>query len=254
MKPPFWIRVIGIGTIVLGIWGLFEGIASYIVIELRQFRPNSFVVQYLWAFRLLSITAVLIGLYYIFAGYAYLFKKKFAREVIRSAIIINLFYEVSTMLFFSIFIRSHGAISFSYHMDWHNFLRPTFDVLLLIGVIRMRPYYFQRFIESGHHGLPRIYSFIGLAFLLVPLSIFTLWIYSGIQFSDYLDKLDYFRSFFPESIRAPKQLTYVELVFSAMAVIFSLISLNARNKWKYLSYLVLTIGSLFVLLFTFQLA
>ena len=254
MKPPFWIRVIGIGTIVLGIWGLLEGVASYVVIEMRQLRPNSHILEYVWAFRLLSIAEILLGLYYLFAGYSYLAKKKFAREVIRSAIIISLFYELSTMIFFSIFIKTQGLISFSYHFHWHNFLRPFFDTLLLIGVIRMRPYYFRRFIESsGHHGLPRIYSWIGFISLLVPLSVFILWVYCGFHESNYMEKLTYFRSFFPRSIREPNQLTYVEWVFSAMAVIFGVLSINARNKWKYLSYVVMIIGCLFVLLFGFQL-
>lgn len=254
MKAPIWINIVGISAVILGLWGFFEGLASYVVIEVRQLRPNSLLTPYLWAFRLLSVIQMVLGIYYVMAGNVYLRKKKYAREVIRSAIIFSLFFELSTMIFFFLFIQTHESLSFSYRPSLINFLRPTFSALLLTGVIILRPYYFRRYIEhTGHTGLPRIYSIISTLFLSMPFSIFGLWLYCGFIYEDYLEKMDYFKHFFPESLRAPNQLTYVELVFSCMAVIFGLISLNARPPWKFLSYFSLIVGSLFVLLFAFQL-
>lgn len=83
-------------------------------------------------------------------------------------------------------------------------------------------------------------SLIGLISLIIPLSIFGLWIHAYKLGNNQTDRVTIFKSYFPDFLNGRWDITYLSMAFCISAIILSIISLKLSGiSWKMLNYIVL---------------
>ncbi len=76
----------------------------------------------------------------------------------------------------------------------------------------------------------KIYTFVGLLFMLVPLFYQILWIYVFSKFDNHAERVEEFRRYLPSIISEPGTSSIIFIVFCFLAIILSLICLKHSIK------------------------
>jgi hypothetical protein len=100
----------------------------------------------------------------------------------------------------------------------------------------------------------KILTFVGLFFLLIPISLMGLWIYAFNLGTTQIERDEIYSRFFPGFLLSGYTLAYLSLVFCIIAIILSSMSLSLKGKlWKASNIIILVFSSLLLLLNLFQL-
>ncbi len=96
-------------------------------------------------------------------------------------------------------------------------------------------------------------TFAGIICLAIPLSIYLLWISVYEMGLSQPEQVVIFKSYFPNFLHGRWNITYLGIVFSILAIIFSLKCLKTKNRvWKIINSIVLSISSLLLFLNLFS--
>lgn len=198
---------------------------------------------------IIAYIGISVNALYFVSGVSFLLKKKFSLNLIYIALTISI-----------LFIIIPCFVVKPYHSLFFVLIRPFIDLNLLIGVFRIRKYYYNspnKLISLyGKYTLsPRLLKLLTLVGLLcfsIPLSIQGLWIYAintGITQSDSVAN---FNSNFPDFSHG--FLNYLSLSFCILAIILSSICLNSliSKPYETLHKIIISIGGLLLLLNLFQ--
>lgn len=99
----------------------------------------------------------------------------------------------------------------------------------------------------------KIFSFLGVVCLLVPLSIFILWIFISDIGTTHAERVDIFNSYFPSFLTKRWDTTLLSILFCFLALILSVKSLQLKYKfWSVLNYIVLILSSILLFLNLFS--
>lgn len=99
----------------------------------------------------------------------------------------------------------------------------------------------------------KVLTLVGLICLLIPLTIYCLWIYVFDLGSTQTERVAIFKDYFPDFLNGRWDITYLGIAFCVLAIIFSGISLKLPRKfWKSLNILILVLSSLLLLLNLFS--
>ena len=182
-------------------------------------------------------------------GIFFLRKKPFSLLLMYAALTISLLYVVIPLLFFKPFDDFIFVV-----------IGPIIDLCLFIGVYRIRKYYYDSPNEIiklfGEYTLsPRflkLFTFLGLLCISIPISILGLWIYASNTGTDQADRVEIFNNHIPDYLHGSSN--YLNLIFCALAIILSSICLNSSGKsYELLNKIILSLGFLLLLLNLFQL-
>ena len=98
-----------------------------------------------------------------------------------------------------------------------------------------------------------VLTIVSLICLLIPLTIFGLWVYVFDLGSTQVERVAIFKDYFPGFLKGRWDTTYLGIVFCVLAIVFSGLSLRLSSKfWKALNILILLISSLILLLNLFS--
>ena len=98
-------------------------------------------------------------------------------------------------------------------------------------------------------------SIIGVTLLLIPISIWVLWISisSSNPSSSQAEKVEIYLSYFPQFLRSSSSISLVVLALSASAIVFAILGRKSANKgFKIGGIFVIIIASLVLLLQMFS--
>ena len=96
-------------------------------------------------------------------------------------------------------------------------------------------------------------TFVSLICLLIPLTIYGLWIYVFDLGTNQIERVTIFREYFPDFLHGRWSTTLLSIAFSIFAIIFSSISLKLSSKfWKSLNIIILIISTLLLALNIFS--
>ena len=255
-----WIKLIGILCIIFGGQGILNDIIPLLFPEMmgrvNEKLPGVSSDTLSWVLMLPYIT-LLANLFYLMAGIFFLMKKTFSLKLMYMALTFSILCRIVPMLFFS----QYSSIPLSnYEINIFSLLGPCIDVLLLIGVSILAKYYyksedeliklFREYILTPR--LLKLFTFLGLVCVSIPISIQGLWIYSANSYINQADRVATFNSFFPIFLHGRYTLNYLSIVFCIFAITISTINLKSlRTKWK-VNMIILVLGGLFLLLNLFQ--
>ena len=89
--------------------------------------------------------------------------------------------------------------------------------------------------------------------MLVPFTIYGLWIYVFNLGATQVERVTIFNDYFPDYLHGRWDTTFLGIIFCVFAIIFSSISLKLSGKlWKALNILILLLSSLLLLLNLFS--
>ncbi len=247
MKISSWVKLIGILCIVFGVYRLVSGVLGLLLLQMAETSPAVLEPK-----SLLYIE-IFVNIAYIMGGIFFLMKKSFSLNLMYFALTIKIMYGIISLLFikFTDFPILNIAI---------ELVKPLFNAVLLIGVIKLSKYYFKSPEELAELSekkkrrdiftpqLLKILSFAGIVFLFVPLSINILWIYSSNLGTTHEESVTIFKRFFPKFLQGGFVITYLSLAFCIIGVVFAIICLKLRGKlWITMNILVLVVCSLMLL-------
>ena len=99
----------------------------------------------------------------------------------------------------------------------------------------------------------KILTLVSLICLLIPFSIYGLWIYVFDLGTTQVERVAVFKDYFPNFLNGRWSTTLLSIAFSISAIILSSISLKLSIKiWKSLNILILLLSSLLLLLNLFS--
>jgi len=99
----------------------------------------------------------------------------------------------------------------------------------------------------------KILTLLSLICLLIPFSIYALWIYVFNLGTSQAERVAVFKSYFPDFLNGRWSTTLLSMGFLIAAIIFSSNNLKLTNKnWKILNIIILVISSLLLFLNLFS--
>ena len=99
----------------------------------------------------------------------------------------------------------------------------------------------------------RTYTLLGLGSLLIPATIFGLWIYVFNMGSNQADRLELFHAYFPDFLHGQYNVLFLSLAGCVLAIVFSGKNLKShQKKSKNLNLSILLFSSTLLLLNLFQ--
>ena len=251
MKTSNWIKLIGILCIVFGSLGIMDNISSFFTPQwIKDTWPEISPERLKWM-ELLAYFGFFINTIYLMAGVFFLRKKPFSLILMYGALTISLLYVVIPSLFFNPFDDLIFVV-----------IGPIIDLCLLIGVYRIRKYYYESPNEvvkpfgeiTLTSPLLKLLTFLGVLCISIPILLQGLWIYVFNLADNQSDRVAILHSYFPEFLNGRYITTYLALAFCLLAIILSSISLKLSGiLWKSLNIIILIIGCLLLLLNLFQL-
>lgn len=251
MKSSSWIKLIGILCIVFGSLGIIDNISSFFTPQwIKDTWPEISPDRLKWM-KILAYIGILVNSIYLMAGVFFLRKKPFSLNLMYGAQAISILYVVIPL----IVVKPYDSILFV-------LLSPFIDLALLIGVYRIRKYYYEWPNEivkpfgkiTLTPPLLKLSTFLGVLFISFPILIQGLWIYVFNLADNQSDRVAILNNYFPEFLHGRYVTTYLGLAFCFSAIILSSISLKLSGKlWKTLNIIILIISSLLLLLNLFQL-
>lgn len=251
MKVSRWIQRIGFLSIFFGLSSLSGHILHLLSPEgMNHSRSEITTVQDGWAVLLIYIGILIYTLYFT-AGIFFIKKKIFSLKLMYTSLLISLLYVLISI----ILIKPIDSILFVA-------LGPIIDLTLLIGVFRLRKYYFDPNDITIHlYGVNKLSTtalksliIFGLICSIITILIQVLWIYAFNQSDVQAERVLIFYGYLPTFLQEPFSSNYIGLIFSFIALICSLFGLKLKEVfWKFLNNFVLITSSLMFLLNLFQL-
>lgn len=249
MKTSSWIKLIGILCIVFGALGLIDNISSFFVPQwVKDTWPEISPDRIKWM-EMLSYIGIIVNTIYLMSGVFFMLKKPFSLNLMYSALIISILYIVIP----SFIVKPNADIIFV-------LIGPIIDLALLIGVYRIRKYYYESPNEIVKPlgdiilALPllKLLTILGILFIFIPILIQGLWIYASQSGTTPSQSIAIFNSYFPDFLQG--SMGYLSLIFCLMAIIISIICLNSSMSKLYetLHKIILSVSTLFLLLNLFQ--
>ncbi|MDP2176221.1 MAG: hypothetical protein Q8K70_09975 [Bacteroidota bacterium] len=256
MQVSRWIKPIGILCIIFGIFGLTENFAKIILIEViesKKINPSINIQSHD-----IIIAYIGIGVYFIYlvSSIFFLLKKSFSLRMIYITLIISILYIVIPLLIIN--KSDPSGFLFDYRLNFSNLLSPAIDIALLFGIVIISKNYYKKpdeFIESKILTPFRlkILTFIGLLCFSIPLSIFILWQYAYNMGDNQFNRVEIFKSYFPNFLQERYDTAYLSLAFCLLSIILSSLSLKLSGYlWKTLNIIILVLAILLMLLNLFQ--
>jgi hypothetical protein len=99
----------------------------------------------------------------------------------------------------------------------------------------------------------KILTLLSLICLLIPLSIYALWIYVNDLGTTQAERVSVFKTYFPDFLNSRWSTTLLSIFFLIVAIIFSSNNLKlTEKKWKILNVIILVISSLLLFLNLFS--
>jgi len=249
MKTSNWIKLIGISCIVFGSLGIINNISSLFTPQwIIDTWPAISPVRLKWIERL-AYLGIFVSIIYLMAGIFFLRKKPFSLILMYGALTISLLYVVIPLLFF----KPYDELIFVV-------IGPIIDLCLLIGVYRIRKYYYEGPDEIvklfGEIKLTppllKLLTFLGLVCISIPISIQGLWIYAANSGTNQVERVATFHSYFPDFLHGRYAINYLSIAFCILAIIISTINLKSSGKiWK-ANMIILVFSILLLLLNLFQ--
>ncbi len=96
-------------------------------------------------------------------------------------------------------------------------------------------------------------SVAGIIFMLIPVSIFAIWIYSANKGSTQADSVAIFNSYFPSFLQGRFDTTILSIGFCITAIFFSIRGLKLEGKlWYTINLIIIIISSLLLFLNLFS--
>ena len=96
-------------------------------------------------------------------------------------------------------------------------------------------------------------TLISLICLIIPFSIYSLWIYVYNLGTTQAERVSVFKDYFPDFLDGRWSTTIISIIFSISAVILSSINLKRLKKfWKLINILILILSSLLLFLNLFS--
>ncbi|WKD86697.1 hypothetical protein KCTC32516_02073 [Polaribacter huanghezhanensis] len=95
----------------------------------------------------------------------------------------------------------------------------------------------------------KIFTLLGLISLLIPFSIYGLWIYVIDLGTTQKERVAIFKDYFPDFLNGRWSTTLLSIFFCALSITFSFMSIKSSEKlWKILNNIILISSSLLLLL------
>ena len=251
MKTSSWIKLIGILCIVFGALGLIDNISSFFIPQWVKDTWPEISPDRQKCMELLAYFGIFANTIYLLAGVFFLRKKPFSLNLMYGALTISILSVVIPLLI----VKPYDLLLFV-------LIGPIIDLALLIGVYRIRKYYYESPNEivkpfgeiTLTSPLLKLLTFLGVLFISIPILMQGLWIYVFNLADNQSDRVAILNSYFPEFLHGRYVTTYLGLAFCFSAIILSSISLKLSGKlWKTLNIIILIISSLLLLLNLFQL-
>lgn len=251
MKTSNWIKLIGILCIVFGSLGIIDNISYLLAPQWIKGTWSDISPERLKRIELLAYFGFFVNTIYLIAGVFFLRKKPFSLNLMYGALTISILYAVIRLLL----VKPNDLLLFV-------LIGPIIDLALLVGVYRIRKYYYQAPNEVVQlfgqitlaPSLLKLMTFAGVLFMSIPILIQGLWIYVFNLADNQSDRILIFQSYFPEFLQGRYVATYLSLAFCLLAIILSSNSLKLSGKlWKSVNMMILIISSILLLLNLFQL-
>lgn len=251
MKTSSWIKLIGILCIVFSALGLIDNISSFFMPQWGKDTWPEISPDRLKWMELLAYFGIFVNTIYLMAGVFFLWKKTFSLNLMYTALAISILYVVISLLL----VKPYDLLLFV-------LIGPIIDLALLIGVYRIRKYYYESPNEIvkpfGEIILTspqlKLMTFLGVLFISIPILMQGLWIYVFNLADNQSDRVAILHSYLPEFLHGQYVTTYLALTFCLLAIILSSISLKSpKIFWKTLNIITITISVLMLLLNLFQL-
>ena len=107
--------------------------------------------------------------------------------------------------------------------------------------------------KNLNHTQLKILSIVSLLCLIIPVSIYSLWIYVIDLGTNQAERVVVFKSYFPEILHGRWSTTLLSIFFCVLAIILNTISNKAsRTVWKSLNRVIVFTGSLLLFLNLFS--
>ena len=260
MKTSTWIKLIGILCIFFGASGLINNIVPLLfhgIIGMAKERSTEVYPDHLrWVLKLPYIT-IFANIIYLLAGIFFLMKKTFSLRIMYIALTLSILCRIVPMIIIS---QYSSILSSNYEINIFILIGPLIDVFLLNGVYRLSKYYYKSDDELiklfGEYALtPRLlklFTFVGLVCISIPISIQGLWIYAANSGTNQVERVATYHSYFPDFLQGRYALNYLSIAFCILAIILSTINLKSLGKiWK-VNMIILVFSILLLLLNLFQ--
>lgn len=99
----------------------------------------------------------------------------------------------------------------------------------------------------------KILTLISLTCLIIPFSIYSLWLYVYNLGTTQAERVSVFKDYFPDFLDGRWSTTIISLIFSISAVILSSINLKyLRGLWKLINILIIILSSILLFLNLFS--
>jgi len=251
MKTSSWIKLIGILCIVFGALGLMDNISWFLMPQWVKDTYPEISPDRQKRMELLAYIGIFTNVIYLLAGVFFLLKKPFSLNLMYGALTISILYVVIPLLL----VKPYDSHLFV-------FMGLIIDLAILIGVYRIRKYYYESLNEivkplgeiTFTSPQLKLLTFLGVLFISIPILIQGLWIYVFNLADNQSDRVAILHSYYPEFLHGRYDTTYLALVFCLLAIILSSIGLKLSGAfWKTLNIIVLIISSLLLFLNLFQL-
>jgi len=230
MKTSSWIKLIGILCIVIGTIGLIVNISSFFMPQwVKDTWPEISPDRQKWM-ELLAYIGVFTNAIYLLAGIFFLLKKPFSLNLMYGALTISILSVVISLLLVK-----------PYDLHLFVFMGLIIDLTILIGVYRIRKYYYEspneivKPLGEITFTTPqlKLLTFLGVLFISIPILIQGLWIYVFNLADNQSDRVAILHGYYPEFLHDRYDTTYLALVFCLLAIILSSISLKLSGAlWK----------------------
>jgi len=255
MKTSEWTRLIGILCMIFGANALMNYVALFFLsggASMLLLLGSEGKVAQPEMLKLAHYFGGLVSLLYPLAGWYFLKRRSFSLKLMFAALILSLLYGLVPMLVLNWFspVSNPSAI-----LNVFFLIGPTLDLLLLIMVYRISRYYYEapdhvvHLIGIGTLSAQQLKwtTIAGLLCLLVPVSIFGLWVFVTNKGLPQTESLALFHQYLPEMLRTRFGTAYLSLLCCALAIFFSFMGLKMPEKGWQVMNVVVMIGS--VLLF-----
>lgn len=250
MKTSSWITLIGVACIVFGALGVLDVLLMDMVGGSPGIGAAGGDSQTPMWLQFTNYFGNAVDVLYLVAGVFFLQKKSYSLRLMYTALILSMILGILPWMVLS---WQHGTF---FKFNLFVLIGPFIDALLLIGVYRIRNYYWTEpdhvvYFPGAGTRTPRqlkIISLVGLACFLIPLSLFSLWVHVSSLGKPHMEAVELYDSYLPEFLRARYNTSYLSLGCCLAGILSSTIGLKLSGTgWKILNVAVLA-GSIILLL------
>ena len=99
----------------------------------------------------------------------------------------------------------------------------------------------------------KIATLVSLICLLIPITIYGLWIYAFNLGTTQVERVTIFKNYFPDFLNGRWDTTFISIAFCVVAILLSTLNLKKIKKyWRTLNIFIIVISSLLLLLNLFS--